>query len=96
MSTGKKKFSGGRSQDDRGGGKKSNWHSKKNVRRGGPGILLTCETGREFKCQREGLEILRHYYYRNETSSSGNYDTPGTGDHKDPNNNDDDDDDVPS
>ena len=30
-----------------------------NPRRGGPGILFTCETGREFKARREGLEILK-------------------------------------
>jgi tRNA(Ser,Leu) C12 N-acetylase TAN1 len=30
-----------------------------NPRRGGPGILFTCETGREFKARREGLEILQ-------------------------------------
>jgi len=27
-----------------------------------PGILWTCETGRERKCYREGLDILRHYW----------------------------------
>ncbi len=32
-----------------------------NPKRGGPGILLTCETGRERKCQNEGLEILKYY-----------------------------------
>lgn len=32
-------------------------------RMGGPGILVTCETGREFKAEREGLEILNYYYY---------------------------------
>ena len=50
-------------------GKKRQWlnhdtRNKKqhyNPKRGGPGILLTAETGREFKCQREGLEILGHY-----------------------------------
>jgi len=30
-------------------------------KRGGPGMLLTCETGRERKCEREGLEILNYY-----------------------------------
>jgi tRNA acetyltransferase TAN1 len=50
-------------------GKKRQWlnhdtRNKKqhyNPKRGGPGVLLTAETGREFKCQREGLEILGHY-----------------------------------
>ena len=30
-----------------------------NPKRGGPGILLTCETGREFKARREALQILQ-------------------------------------
>jgi THUMP domain len=30
-----------------------------NPKRGGPGILITCETGREFKARREGLQILQ-------------------------------------
>jgi tRNA(Ser,Leu) C12 N-acetylase TAN1 len=50
-------------------GKKRQWlnhdtRNKKNhynPKRGGPAVLLTAETGREFKCQREGLEILSHY-----------------------------------
>ena len=33
-----------------------------NPSRGGPGILLTCETSREIKCEREGREILNFYY----------------------------------
>ena len=37
---------------------KSKWQPK----RGGPGIILTCETGRDFKAKREGLEILNYYY----------------------------------
>ena len=32
-----------------------------NPSRGGAGVLLTCETGREVKCEREGREILRYY-----------------------------------
>ena len=31
---------------------------------GASGFLLTCERGREVKCEREGLEILRHYLRR--------------------------------
>merc|ERR1719232_55173 len=31
-------------------------------KRGSPGFLLTCETGREVKCQREGIELLLYYY----------------------------------
>ena len=30
-------------------------------KRGAPGMLLICETGRESKCRREGLEILNYY-----------------------------------
>jgi tRNA acetyltransferase TAN1 len=41
------------------GRKKYGGHN--NPRRGAPGVLLTCETGREGKCRREGLDILRHY-----------------------------------
>ena len=33
-----------------------------NPKRGSPGVLLTAETGREYKCQTEGLDILTHYY----------------------------------
>eukprot|EP00555_Chaetoceros_dichaeta_P014029 CAMPEP_0198271998 /NCGR_PEP_ID=MMETSP1447-20131203/51329_1 /TAXON_ID=420782 /ORGANISM="Chaetoceros dichaeta, Strain CCMP1751" /LENGTH=71 /DNA_ID=CAMNT_0043964913 /DNA_START=27 /DNA_END=238 /DNA_ORIENTATION=- len=32
---------------------------KYNPPRGGPGMLLSSETGKERKCMREGLEILR-------------------------------------
>lgn len=42
----------------------------KNPPRGSPGILLTCEKGREGKCKREGLEILKHYYYKSISSLS--------------------------
>ena len=44
--------------------KKRKYHDGKrrnNPRRGGPGILMTCETGRETKCEREGIDILNHY-----------------------------------
>lgn len=32
-------------------------------RRGPPAIFVTCEAGREKKCQREAFELIRHYYY---------------------------------
>ena len=32
-------------------------------RRGPPAIFVTCESGREKKCQREALELMHHYYY---------------------------------
>jgi len=34
----------------------------RNPKRGAPGILMTCETGRERKCRQEGLDILRYYW----------------------------------
>lgn len=46
-------------------GRQRNGRSRKaltNPRRGGPGILVTCEAGREHQCQRDALEIVRHYY----------------------------------
>lgn len=48
-------------------GGKRNYHSGKNKskyqpKRGGPGIIITCESGRDFKAKREGIEILRYYY----------------------------------
>lgn len=33
-----------------------------NPKRGAPAFLLSCERGRESKCQREALEIIDHYY----------------------------------
>lgn len=45
-----------------------------NPSRGPPGMLLTCETGREIKCEREGREILRFYlekHNNNERLKSG-------------------------
>ena len=33
-----------------------------NPKRGAPGILLTCDRGRESKCQREAFQIIDHYY----------------------------------
>ena len=38
-------------------------HNQKNPKRGGPGVLLTCETGRERKCRHEGIDILNHYFH---------------------------------
>ena len=40
-------------------------------RRGPPAIFITCEVGRERKCQREAIELIHHYYYNN---SSGHVD----------------------
>lgn len=49
-------------------------HNKKwsSPKRGGPGILLTCETGQERKCQNEGVQILSYYLSKAESSQSGN------------------------
>jgi tRNA(Ser,Leu) C12 N-acetylase TAN1 len=41
-----------------------------NPKRGAPGILLTCETSREIKCRREGLEILDYYWNRSSSPQS--------------------------
>ena len=35
-----------------------------NPRRGAPGMILVCETGREVKCRREGFQILEYYWDR--------------------------------
>lgn len=49
------------------GGKKRKYYgntyysSRNNPKRGGPGVLLTAETGREHKCKVEALDILEHY-----------------------------------
>lgn len=43
-----------------------NPHKRNNPRRGLPGVLLTCERGREKKCKREGLDILRYYLNKND------------------------------
>lgn len=47
------------------GGGKNKWRkwgaTNSRPKRGAPGMLLTCETGREQKCKREGLEILNFY-----------------------------------
>jgi tRNA acetyltransferase TAN1 len=51
--------SGGQSNNNNSNNFRS--HNHYNPKRGGPGILLTCETTREVKCQREGLEILNYY-----------------------------------
>jgi hypothetical protein len=32
-------------------------------RRGPPAIFVTCEAGRERKCQREAMDLIHHYYY---------------------------------
>jgi tRNA(Ser,Leu) C12 N-acetylase TAN1 len=41
-----------------------------NPPRGAPGILWTCEQGREVKCEREGREILQYYYATNSPAAN--------------------------
>lgn len=41
---------------------------KSNPKRGGPGILVTCDVGREKTCERDVLEILRHYWPQEENN----------------------------
>lgn len=43
-------------------------------RRGGPAMLLTCDTSRDARCRREGIEILK-YYLNNAPSSNTNHPT---------------------
>eukprot|EP00557_Chaetoceros_sp_GSL56_P004951 CAMPEP_0176494716 /NCGR_PEP_ID=MMETSP0200_2-20121128/10261_1 /TAXON_ID=947934 /ORGANISM="Chaetoceros sp., Strain GSL56" /LENGTH=423 /DNA_ID=CAMNT_0017892525 /DNA_START=52 /DNA_END=1323 /DNA_ORIENTATION=- len=55
--------------------KKARTNRSNNPPRGGPGILVLCETGRESKCQREAMDILQYYLYhtnnRNSNSNKG-------------------------
>jgi len=55
-----------RSSKRRFGGKSS--HYGPTPRRGPPAIFVTCESGREKKCQREALELIHHYYYASRPS----------------------------
>jgi tRNA(Ser,Leu) C12 N-acetylase TAN1 len=52
---------GGRGGSGSGSGGMKQGNHKNNPKRGGPGMLLTCETGRERKCQNEGIDILTYY-----------------------------------
>ena len=74
--------------DRGGGGKNKKWRRPK---RGAPGVLLTCETGREKKCEREGLEILNYYHCDNVGEDDG--DRPSCGSSSKEADDDDDDDD---
>ena len=49
----KRKFGSGRGSS----------HYGPTPRRGPPALFVTCESGREKKCQREALELIHHYYY---------------------------------
>ena len=50
--------------------KKKHSSFRNNPPRGNPGMLAVCETGRESKCLREAMEILRHYFYAEESDES--------------------------
>jgi hypothetical protein len=41
-------------------------------RRGPPAIFVSCEAGRERKCQREAMELIHHYYYASRPSMMQN------------------------
>ena len=49
-------------------------------RRGPPALFVTCESGREKKCQREALELIHHYYYGSKHATA---DTESKGTSKD-------------
>lgn len=40
----------------------NNKWKQRNPKRGGPGVLLTCDTFREGKCRKEGISIFQHYF----------------------------------
>jgi tRNA acetyltransferase TAN1 len=61
--------------DRGGGGKNKKWRRPK---RGAPGVLLTCETGRERRCEREGLEILNYYQCDKNGGEGGEGDRPSS------------------
>lgn len=57
-------------------------------RKGPPAIFVTCESGREKKCQREALELMHHYYYLSKQQAQDEINdtkihnqTPSCGDH---------------
>lgn len=46
-------------------------HSRRNnPRRGFPGVLCFCETGKEIKCEREAKDILQYYYEKSHEDRS--------------------------
>mmetsp|Transcript_53027 Transcript_53027/g.60026 ORF Transcript_53027/g.60026 Transcript_53027/m.60026 type:complete len:367 (+) Transcript_53027:78-1178(+) len=60
-----------RSGGGSGRGKNSNQKWSRRSINNKPGILLTCETGRERKCSREGIEILNYYFFDGGDEESG-------------------------
>lgn len=71
---------------DSGGGKSNNrrkWAAiNRRPKRGAPGMLLTCETGRERKCQREGIDILNHYLTTPDVATPSDHDSKEEGGEK--------------
>ena len=65
-----KKHNGGdkRGNKRRYGGKGSQYGPT--PRRGPPALFVSCESGREKKCQREALELIHHYYYASRSANS--------------------------
>ena len=65
-----KKHNGGdkRGNKRRYGGKGSQYGPT--PRRGPPALFVSCESGREKKCQREALELIHHYYYASRPANS--------------------------
>jgi len=60
-----------RSGGGSGRGKNSNQKWSRRSMNNKPGVLLTCERGREQKCAREGIEILNHYFSDGGSVGSG-------------------------
>jgi tRNA(Ser,Leu) C12 N-acetylase TAN1 len=71
---------------DSDGGKSNNRRKwgviNRRPKRGAPGMLLTCETGRERKCQREGLDILNHYLTTPDTAATSDHDITSINPHQ--------------
>ena len=69
-----------RTNDTSSSAKKRKYHDRgvktsRKPKRGGPGVLLTSETGREYKCQLEGLDIINHYVCAGDGSDEDENDT---------------------
>lgn len=60
---------GGRRCDSQGNKRRFSGPQGAAARRGPPAIFITCESGRERKCQREAMELINHYYYTSRPSA---------------------------
>jgi tRNA acetyltransferase TAN1 len=72
----KRQYKGGGNRNNNNNNNNSKQYHN-NPKRGGPGVLLTAETGREKKCKFEALDILQHYVKFNNKDSSTNGDDKG-------------------